>query len=403
MNKQPLGGRSRVVSLSDGQAVRLGGCLATEAVEIEGRIAIRPLRLPTTGFDFLGQAAEILKADSQQCSGVWIGIETSAQQLVLEARVARGDIDDIVGTVNRFSLLIDDRLFAEVLPEVSAVDWVASDGMSHTFQQTGPAVKICFDGLPQGEKEIRILLPQAMIVDLLSLNADASLRPLSVDWPEKKLWVHYGSSISHCAYPESPTAVWPTQVGLAEGLEWVNLGFGGECMLDGIVADAIAESGADFISISPGVNITGARAMNQRTFIPAFHSFIDRIRLRLPDVPIVILSSIMWPNSEDIPGPATFRELEDGRIECFCYGEVEDIKKGALTLAYSRELLSNAVKVRQAAGENIHYINGLELFGPSDVSTYTLPDALHPDAELYREMGERFRSIVFGEEGIFHR
>lgn len=403
MNEQPLGGRSRIISLSDGQAIRLGGCLVADTVKIDGRIAIRPLRLPTAGFEFLGQAAEILKADSRQCSGVWIGIETSAQQLVLEARIGRGDIDEIVGTVNCFSLLINDELFAEVLPEVSAVDWVSSDGMSHTFTQTGSATKIRFDGLPQGEKKIRILLPQAMIVDLLSLSADASLRPLSDDWPEKKLWVHYGSSISHCAYPESPTAVWPTQVGLAEGIEWVNLGFGGECMLDGIVADAIAESGADVISISPGVNITGARAMNQRTFIPAFHSFIDRIRLRLPDVPIVVLSSIMWPNSEDIPGPATFRVLEDGAIECFCCGEVKDIQRGALTLAHSRELLSNAVKVRQEAGENIHYVNGLELFGPSDVSTYTLPDSLHPDAALYREMGERFRSIVFGEEGIFHR
>ena len=43
--------------------------------------------------------------------------------------------------------------------------------------------------------------------------------------------------------------------------------------------------------------------------------------------------------------------------------------------------------------------DGLALFGPDDVAE--LPDGLHPSAEGYRRMGERFHTVVFEGTGPF--
>ena len=59
--------------------------------------------------------------------------------------------------------------------------------------------------------------------------------------------------------------------------------------------------------------------------------------------------------------------------------------------------------MRANAGENIAYLDGLALYGPADLPRHTLPDFLHPDAELYAEIGRRFAHFVFGEDGLVPR
>ena len=185
------------------------------------------------------------------------------------------------------------------------------------------------------------------------------------------------------------------------GLELTSLGFAGQCMLDPFVAQSIAASEADVISLSIGVNITGARAMNQRTFVPAVHGFLDIIRERHPHTPIVLVSSILWPGSEDVPGPSDVRFNDDGSVTCYSYGDPNDVRFGALTLADSRRELQSIVDIRHDEfGENIQYVNGLSLFGPDDVDEYPLPDGLHPDAKLYAEIAGRFYRQVFAEGGL---
>ena len=47
----------------------------------------------------------------------------------------------------------------------------------------------------------------------------------------------------------------------------------------------------------------------------------------------------------------------------------------------------------QAVGDaNLHYVDGLEILGPEEA--HLLPDDLHPDAEGYRLMGDRFLKRV---------
>jgi lysophospholipase L1-like esterase len=65
-------------------------------------------------------------------------------------------------------------------------------------------------------------------------------------------------------------------------------------------------------------------------------------------------------------------------------------------------LIADVVAARHDQGEeHLHLVDGLGLFGPDDVAE--LPDGLHPSAEGYRRMGERFHTVVFEGTGPFAR
>jgi hypothetical protein len=143
-----------------------------------------------------------------------------------------------------------------------------------------------------------------------------------------------------------------------------------------------------------------AWSLDQRTFVPAVHGFLDRIRRGHPDTPILVTSAILWPGNEDVPGPCDVEFLPDGSVRGFTVGDPADIARGALTLATSREHLEHIVRVRIQEGEPISYLDGHPLYGPADIAAFLLPDGLHPDRALYQEMGRRFARLVFDPAGL---
>jgi lysophospholipase L1-like esterase len=64
-----------------------------------------------------------------------------------------------------------------------------------------------------------------------------------------------------------------------------------------------------------------------------------------------------------------------------------------------REILEEIVHLRSATDPNLHYLDGLRLFGERDLDE--LPDALHPSPEGYQRMGERFAAAAFAPSGPF--
>eukprot|EP01047_Picozoa_sp_COSAG01_P079761 COSAG01_NODE_15253_length_1357_cov_1.613672_2_plen_81_part_00 len=64
-----------------------------------------------------------------------------------------------------------------------------------------------------------------------------------------------------------------------------------------------------------------------------------------------------------------------------------------------RDALHTIVRNLRAAGDsNLHYLSGLELFGPEDVSM--MPDMLHPNGDGYELLGNRFAEHAFGLGGL---
>ncbi|SDL13230.1 SGNH/GDSL hydrolase family protein [Microbacterium azadirachtae] len=382
--------------------------LPNGSVRVEGHLdlvttadGVRPVRIPVRHWTHFPPAGEVLRAMASNASGVRLRVETEATRLTLRVRCTRIRIGEAVRPGDAFVARVDGvDVAVAAAPDTQTLAISPAGDEAALVSHAGDSL-IELAPLPAGRKVVTVFLPQGMTVDLLDIvgDADVTAAPPS----GRPVWVHHGSSISHGAEAELPTSVWPVVASELAELDVVNLGFGGHCMLDPFVADAIAAAPADLISLKVGVNIVGARAMDQRTFVPALHGFIDRIRAGHPDTPLVLCSSILWPGSDDTPGPSDVEFFDDGGIRCFTAGDPADIGKGALTLAESRRHIEHVVEVRRAAGENISYLDGLALYGPGDVERHPLPDSLHPDTALYEEIGRRFAQRVFGDEGLYPR
>ncbi len=179
----------------------------------------------------------------------------------------------------------------------------------------------------------------------------------------------------------------------------MNLGLGGSCHLDPFVARTIRDESADLISLKVGINIANADSFRERSFGPALHGFLDTIRDGHPDTPILVVSPIICPFLEETPGPS-IPVQEDESVKFTSLPGHEEVRAGSLTLVQMRCMIRDIIEGRRQRDDaNLHYLDGLELFGPDDVDD--LPDALHPSAAGYVRMGERFYKKVFTEDGPF--
>ena len=114
------------------------------------------------------------------------------------------------------------------------------------------------------------------------------------------------------------------------------------------------------------------------------------------DIPIVVASLIVFPIAEDTPGPT----IADGLTAWKTVDASRESRMGSMTARRCREIIAEIVAQRREQGDRtLHYLDGLELFGPDDVGD--LPDGLHPNTRGYARIGERFSSAAFGEHGPF--
>jgi hypothetical protein len=266
---------------------------------------------------------------------------------------------------------------------------------------SGPVGTVRFTGLPARDKDVEIWLPHNETTELVALRTDAPVTPASDRG--RRVWLHHGSSISHGSDAASPTAIWPAVAALRGGVELVNLGFGGSAMLDPFTARAMRDAPADLISVKMGINIVNADAMRLRAFGPAVHGFLDTIRDGHPDTPLLLVSPIHCAIHEDTPGPTApdGEEIGKGRLTFAAMGDPAETSTGKLTLTVIREELARVVEQRAADDPNLHYLDGLALYGPKDAVALPLPDHVHPDAATHHHIGDRFHELAFTRGGPF--
>ena len=235
-----------------------------------------------------------------------------------------------------------------------------------------------FDGLPPGEKLVELWLPQHGEFRLrgLEISDGATLEPYDDRRPR---WVAYGSSITHCRTAASPSLTWPAVAARACDLNLTCLGYGGGCHLEPMVARMMRDLPADYLTMKVGINVYNAASIGQRTFMPAIIGFVHTLREKHPDTPLAVISPIYSAWRENTENPVGF------------------------TLSAMRAEVAEAVALLQGHGDrNLHYVDGLELFGPE--MAHLLPDDLHPDAEGYQAMGwnfvEKVAATVFGRAPV---
>ena len=330
-------------------------------------------------------------------AGVRLAFTTTATTIELDAMVSMFVRPGADERPIRFELLVD----GEVVSRAETLDGnrIAFDLTRNRFELIeGEPARLRFADLPAGSKRCELWLAHNAVVEMRALRVDddATFGPPDPTRAARPRWIHHGSSISHCAEAPTPTTTWPAIVALRADVDLLDLGFGGSCHLDQYVARTIRDEPADFISLKVGVNVINFDSMRERAFRPALHGFLDTVRDGHPDTPFVVASLIVFPITEDTPGPT----IADGLTAWKTVDASRESRMGSMTARRCREIIAEVVAQRREQGDcHLHYLDGLELFGPDDVGD--LPDGLHPNRRGYARIGERFLSAAFGAEGPF--
>ncbi|HEV7437554.1 MAG TPA: SGNH/GDSL hydrolase family protein [Pseudorhizobium sp.] len=327
-------------------------------------------------------------------SGVRLVFGTAATTIELDVMTVRRQIVGVPPRpVGVYDLCIDGHLHRQQSVEDATI--LRLDMASGTTVREPAGVQtLRFDDLPSTEKRVEIWLPHNEVTELGGLRANAPIVP-STD-KARPVWVHHGSSISHGSNAASPTGIWPAIASSLAGLDLMNMGFGGNALLDPFTARAMRDQQADIISVKIGINLVNADLMRLRAFGPAVHGFLDTIRDGHPDTPLLIVSPIYCPIHETTPGPGMFDldALAKGETKFVALGKPEETRVGKLTLSVVREHLKAIVEQRAREDANIRYLDGQELYGALDHARLPLPDRLHPDAESHRLIGNRFAPVL---------
>lgn len=260
----------------------------------------------------------------------------------------------------------------------------------------GEPQTLLFDNLPTGLKTVEIWLPHDETTELIALHSNAPLSPVAASG--KRRWLHHGSSISHGSNATNPTSIWPVIAAERAGVELLNLGFGGNALLDPFTARTMRDLPADFISVKLGINLVNKDVMRLRAFGPAVHGFLDTIREGHPTTPLLVISPIYCPIHEALPGPTLVDTgmLRKGKLVFRASGNASEVGQGKLTLQVIRKQLEAIVQLRAETDPNIRYLDGTELYGEADNADLPLPDELHPDTTTHQLIGERFADLAFG-------
>ncbi|WP_438293060.1 GDSL-type esterase/lipase family protein [Streptomyces sp. HUAS TT7] len=367
------------------------------AIELEHtEHGVLPHRLPARA-RARGVDAQLAMAETQP-SGVRLAFRTRATTVELDTLPTKRVY---VGMPARpdgmYDLLVDGRLAGQgsVAGGRTATIDMATGSVT---TDPGPVGTLRFTDLPATVKNVEIWLPYNETTELVALRTDAPVEP--VPDSGRKVWLHHGSSISHGSDAASPTTTWPALAASLGGAELVNLGFGGNALLDPFTARTMRDTAADLISVKIGINLVNHDLMRLRAFVPAVHGFLDTIRDGHPTTPLLVISPILCPIHETTPGPCApdLTELASGRLRFRATGDTTDPTR--LTLTTIREELAAIVAMRAADDPHVHYLDGRSLYGERDTAELPLPDALHPDAATHRRMGERFAELAF-RGGVF--
>lgn len=309
---------------------------------IEGAVSVdsadawfQPWRLPIDEHDLFNIDGGLSAAS--HTSGVRLRFRTASRQVTMEIEPGDG---------GAFDLVVDNTILQTVRLEEGAGE-VAFD--------------ISQADLPDGPVVMELWLSQTRPVRIRTLGVEEGCA-LETAPDDRKRWVTYGSSITHCGAAHSPAQTWPGTAARLCDLHLTSLGFGGQCHIDGMVGKMIRDLPADVITLKLGINVQGGSTLGPRTFRPAIINLVRTIREGHPDIPIGVISPIISPPREKTPNAVGY------------------------TLELMREHLADAVERLRAAGDDrLVYFNGLDLFGPELLEF--LPDDLHPDGEGYIRMG----------------
>lgn len=283
--------------------------------------------------------------------------------LLLRARMPSGA---------RIALRTDSRRLVVVLGAAagsSPVD-VVVDGRVHRGPSTDGPVLV---ELPAGPSDVEVWLPQFGPVRVQALRVDQGSRCHPVTSADAR-WTVHGSSITQRRHAAGPVDTWPALVARRLGLDLLNLGFGGQCLLDPMVARLVRDTPADVITLCLGINVFGQATHDERSLLPAVLGFVATVRDGHPSTPITVVS----PLATSVPA--------------------DERNSAGMTLNDVRSHVVLAVQRLVASGdEDLHLVDGHDLLGPEERGH--LVDRVHPGASADELVAGRVMPLVLRQLG----
>jgi len=271
-----------------------------------------------------------------------------------------------------------------------------------------------FDNIPEGEHTLEIWLSTAGPQRIRGLEVDQGAT-CEVVKDARPRWIVHGSSITHSMGPSaqqfpklpfssqtahSPARTWPGTAAREGDVHLLDFGFGGQAVMDPIMARTIRDTPAEAISLKFGINVHNTGSHGARSFGQAVMGFVLVVREKHPNTPLQLISPIYGSWREQMTQAAR----QPGYVGPAHTGPPPTLTKPDprfLTLPQMRAELKRIVEVLQKRGDkNIQYVDGLQLFNEDDmIKGGMMPDRLHPNGDGYEHMGRNFARISFGPQG----
>lgn len=258
--------------------------------------------------------------------------------------------------------------YCDSFPKRSPMD-LFCDGELHSTLATDTSEVLRFENLGSQSKLIEMWLPQFGEFRLKGLAIDGQASMKASNSTKKCKWITYGSSITQCETADSPSQTWPATVARKHNLDLTCMGYGGQCHLDPMVARTIRDLPAGIISLCLGINIYGQSSLNRRTFKSGLLGFVQILREKHIDTPLLIMSPIYSRWRENTPNDVGF------------------------TLEIMRGEIKESVEILKASGDkNVSYVDGLAILGSKYENM--LPDDVHPNNEGYAIMASNISNAL---------
>jgi lysophospholipase L1-like esterase len=216
--------------------------------------------------------------------------------------------------------------------------------------------------LPLGPGPTIVYLPEGMAPTLTGIaGVGAAIEPA----PPQRRWLAYGDSITEGWGASTPGRTWLATAARRLGLEAVNFGYAGCGRGELVVAEAMAATPAEVITLAFGTNCWGRIAFSEDLLEATVRAFVASVRAGHPRTPIVLVSPIIRPDAEATPN------------------------RLGTTLARLRAAYERAALGLGTADAGITLVRGRELVSPGQ-----LADGVHPDDAGHAELAAAVGAAV---------
>lgn len=288
----------------------------------------------------------------RMCSGLAYAFTTNSKAVGIRTTLQYFDVSNITAgnALRGFDLYIK---------KGNEWYWAGSNVTKEDVNKSGDCVLA--DELGSENKECILYFPMRSITEEVSLLTDEGSEVKSIPSPFHGRVAVFGSSFTHGAGCSRCAMAYPAQLTRMTGVNFINMGFSGRCMLQQYFADALIEAKDIDAYVFDGFSNPSAEMVKQRLF-----PFIERFQKEKPGVPLIFMKTI-WREKRH------FRPQYDKKQ------------------AYQMAVADSMMRIAQKRYKDVYWVTTTN---STDKYHSTTTDGTHPDEYGYTLWAESVKKPI---------